>query len=191
MTPNRSVFADPTKIALWHAAPHKWGPGAIHFLGEDRTKTLCGKLLADCPGAFHFGTSKQINCKVCRKSLQAAEERKIQQERWEREAREREALRAQQSRTWWAAYDQYLDSPTWAEKRRLVLKRCSSVCEGYGERKAVQVHHLQYPGGCLPGTEEWIKSEKLFHLVALCVSCHRDLHPLRDESHFSAYHPLF
>jgi hypothetical protein len=39
-------------MMLYHASPHKWGPGRIHFLdpnGEDdldQVKTLCGRVIA-------------------------------------------------------------------------------------------------------------------------------------------------
>ena len=80
---------------------------------------------------------------------------------------------------WWEAYERYLQTPTWFEKRRAVLRRANDLCEGCRIRKAVQVHHLPgcYPRGCLPGSREWIKAEKLFHLVALCLQCHEDIHP--------------
>jgi hypothetical protein len=33
---------------------------------------------------------------------------------------------------------------------------------------AVQVHHLRYPQGELPGSDAWIRLEKLFDLVGPC-----------------------
>lgn len=85
-----------------------------------------------------------------------------------REQRER---RTQESRErterWFAEHSEYLRSPQWAEKRRLVLLRCRGVCEGCGSAPATEVHHLTY--------EHW-KSELLFELVGLCKPCHERAH---------------
>jgi hypothetical protein len=78
-------------------------------------------------------------------------------------------------RDWGEQYDAYLASPTWAAKRRRVLDRAGGVCEGCGERPAVQVHHLHYPRAW-PGSPRWTALEKLYDLRALCVECHSDLH---------------
>jgi hypothetical protein len=77
---------------------------------------------------------------------------------------------------WQQAYDIYRQSPTWAEKRRLVFARSQRICEGCGCRPVQEIHHLRYPANCLPGSAEWIRSEKLFDLVGLCEQCHQDLH---------------
>jgi hypothetical protein len=77
---------------------------------------------------------------------------------------------------WQQAYEIYRQSPVWCEKRRLVLQRAKKICEGCGCRPARELHHLRYPANCLPGSPEWIRSEKLFDLVALCEICHRDIH---------------
>jgi 5-methylcytosine-specific restriction endonuclease McrA len=80
---------------------------------------------------------------------------------------------------WREAYDRYRQTPLWAEKRRLVLERAKRICEGCGVRRASEVHHLRYPSGALPGSDDWLRSEKLFDLVALCEGCHQDLHPAK------------
>jgi 5-methylcytosine-specific restriction endonuclease McrA len=85
-----------------------------------------------------------------------------------------------ESQRWWALYNVYLQSPIWADKRRRVFERSRKLCEGCGVRRAVHLHHLRYPKGVLPGSDEWIRAEKLFDLVALCDSCHADLHPGKD-----------
>lgn len=74
------------------------------------------------------------------------------------------------------AYEGYVQGPIWGEKRRKVLERCRGICEGCGERKATQVHHLQYPVGCMPGSVEWVEREKLYNLVGLCERCHGEVH---------------
>jgi 5-methylcytosine-specific restriction endonuclease McrA len=77
---------------------------------------------------------------------------------------------------WQQAYAVYLTTPEWRFKRQRVLERAHGVCEGCGDRKAVEVHHLRYPQGCLAGSAEWQAREKLFDLAAICDQCHRDIH---------------
>jgi hypothetical protein len=87
---------------------------------------------------------------------------------------------------WWKAYERYLMSPFWLERRRRVLERARNMCEGCLSRRAVHVHHREYPRDALPGTAAWIRAEKLFMLVALCEACHQDLHPLKTFVKFQA-----
>jgi 5-methylcytosine-specific restriction endonuclease McrA len=87
-----------------------------------------------------------------------------------------------ESQSWWALYEVYLQSPIWAEKRRRVFERARGLCEGCGIRRPNRIHHLRYPKGSSPGSDEWLRAEKLFDLVALCDSCHADLHPGKEFS---------
>jgi len=64
-------------------------------------------------------------------------------------------------------YDAYRYSPKWMEKRRKVFERANGICEGCREQTATEVHHLTY---------EHIYNEFLFELVALCRSCHNQVH---------------
>lgn len=64
-------------------------------------------------------------------------------------------------------YDKYLKSEDWFHKKKLVLKRAKSVCEGCGEAKATEVHHLTYDN---------VGAEFLFELVAICRPCHERYH---------------
>lgn len=73
--------------------------------------------------------------------------------------------------TWWERYNAYLASPAWAEKRRRVFKRARGVCEGCGEARATQVHHLTY---------RRVFNELLFDLVAVCGPCHQRAHPHKE-----------
>lgn len=61
-------------------------------------------------------------------------------------------------------YQEYLVTEGWERTRAKVLERAQWVCEGCRERRATQVHHLNYddPRG----------DEMLFNLVALCGACH-------------------
>lgn len=84
-----------------------------------------------------------------------------------RETEIREARRQTQSEAWWQAYDAYLETEEWADKRRLVFERAGGMCEGCRRRRAVQVHHTTY---------EHVGDELLWELRAVCRSCHDKIH---------------
>lgn len=64
-------------------------------------------------------------------------------------------------------YAAYLMTPAWRARRDKVLKRAGGMCEGCGDRPAVQVHHLTY---------RRIFREMLFDLRAVCRECHEQIH---------------
>jgi 5-methylcytosine-specific restriction endonuclease McrA len=64
-------------------------------------------------------------------------------------------------------YQQYLGSQKWRDKRAKVLNRAHHLCEGCGENRATEVHHLTYANA---------GDELLFELVALCSGCHAKAH---------------
>lgn len=68
----------------------------------------------------------------------------------------------------WSAYDDYLASAEWQEKRRKVFARAHGICEGCGESDASEVHHISYAH---------VGAEFLFELVAVCKACHDRIHP--------------
>lgn len=68
-------------------------------------------------------------------------------------------------------YSEYLLSPEWREKRRLVLERDGYLCQGCRKAKATEVHHLTYRN---------IYKEFLFELTSLCEKCHDDIHEAED-----------
>jgi transposase len=68
---------------------------------------------------------------------------------------------------WHCAYDQYLHSPEWKRKSKLVMLRAQGICEGCRETEAIDAHHLSYDD---------VGHEFLFQLVALCRKCHDKLH---------------
>lgn len=70
---------------------------------------------------------------------------------------------------WWQEYERYLRTSVWAVKRELVMKRCQGVCEACGQRRAEHVHHVKYP--------EVFGLEPLWDLRAVCVPCHKLIHP--------------
>lgn len=69
-------------------------------------------------------------------------------------------------------YEEYLDSPEWARKRGLIFARANGRCEGCGDRRATQVHHLTYTH---------VGRELLFQLVAVCRDCHEAIHHAQEE----------
>lgn len=104
--------------------------------------------------------------------------------RWDNEVRQRqiqhytELRRAEQEERDHAKiqrrafYESYLRTPEWRAVRQRVLTRSRGMCEGCGERKAAQVHHLTY---------EHLGNEFLFELVAVCMECHGRIHE-REEA---------
>lgn len=80
---------------------------------------------------------------------------------------------AQQQIEWRRFYEQHLLSDKWKQLRRKVFARCNGVCEGCGERQAVQVHHLNY---------KRLGNEMLFDLAAVCMTCHEICHPREGDT---------
>lgn len=64
-------------------------------------------------------------------------------------------------------YLQYLASPAWARKRRLVFIRDRGICQACMYGRAEHVHHLTYAR---------IFREDLEDLISLCDYCHRKKH---------------
>jgi hypothetical protein len=172
---------------LLYANPHRFGAGKIHVLKstpepDSSLKTLCGRTLEECPGERRNDSLSKVTCKACWSSLESADK----WQRWQQEHREwqlQQQLQAEkENRQWWEAYNKYLQSPAWIQKRQLVRRRSGGICEGCGQQNAVVVHHRNYPKDVIPGSAEWVRAEKLFDLVDLCGQYHRDLHPDRlDE----------
>ncbi len=66
-----------------------------------------------------------------------------------------------------SAYQWYLISPSWHERRTAILRRAEGICERCEERPATQVHHLTYLR---------VFQEHPSDLMALCAKCHAELH---------------
>lgn len=75
---------------------------------------------------------------------------------------------------WDQAYNDYLQSEQWQDKRRRVLARDNYLCQACLKRKATQVHHTTYK---FP-----LGQEPLFILVSVCKACHDALHDLSPNS---------
>jgi hypothetical protein len=80
-----------------------------------------------------------------------------------------------------AAYEWYLASPSWQERREWILKRANYICEKCKKRPATQVHHLTY---------DRIFNELPTDLVTLCKQCHAEIHwrqPANDSQQQYAF----
>jgi len=69
-------------------------------------------------------------------------------------------------------YDRYLNSTTWAAKRKLVLERDGRRCQKCQSTGPLHVHHLTY---------DRIGHELLEDLQTLCKTCHAALHRERQR----------
>jgi len=89
-------------------------------------------------------------------------------ERKRKEARERHRMLqmsgAVERQLW---YSEYLQTPEWKDRWRLVMERAKGMCEGCGKSQARQVHHLTY---------EHAGDEFLWELRAVCHPCHARVH---------------
>jgi 5-methylcytosine-specific restriction endonuclease McrA len=81
--------------------------------------------------------------------------------------RKRDEAQNERNRNWWAWYNAYLESDIWKAKRALVIQRANGVCEACLCADASEVHHKTYQN---------VGKEPLFDLVAVCSSCHKDIH---------------
>lgn len=86
---------------------------------------------------------------------------------WQNWQRVNEGTRAELREERRAQYHDYLRTPQWREKSRRVRERARGMCEGCGERRCTQVHHLTY---------DHIGAEFLWELVAVCDECHERAH---------------
>lgn len=148
-------------LQYWKADDHQWGRGKIHVIHEDGDRTLCGKLLSECPG--RHVPADEFTCQACAGVMEARDRRKRREEEWAERAQEY-ALKGEARRQEWQIwYDGYLRSPKWREKHNLVLARENSLCEACRRRRATQVHHTTYAH---------VGNEPLFELRAICKECH-------------------
>lgn len=72
-------------------------------------------------------------------------------------------------------YHQHLESPLWAEKRAMILKRDEYQCRLCGSKHNLQVHHIKYSRGKRP----WEYPNSV--LITLCEDCHQKVHS--DKNH--------
>jgi 5-methylcytosine-specific restriction endonuclease McrA len=115
---------------------------------------------------FDEDLAKQIQAEFKRESEARMSE-------WQAQIQQQKTTKEQESADWWRWYNEYLKTPQWKQKHDMVIKRAGGLCEGCGQRKAVQVHHKTY---------DHAGNELLFELVAICYQCHCILHPHMQET---------
>jgi hypothetical protein len=108
------------------------------------------------------------------KTKQEYEEKKAKlKQEWEDELERRreEERRHQKARR--KRYDNYMNSPEWDRKRKLVLKDAGYKCQGCdAEGVPLQVHHLTYRN---------FMRERRGELIALCETpCHKIADRIRE-----------
>jgi len=151
----------------WRSADHERGAGRVHLLDpENAEKTVCGFPLAVI-GGQQVASVAGVTCRRCPALVVSRLERDERQREWNAgvEAAQRKAEAEAAERR--ARYHEYLKTPEWRAKRRLVIERARGLCEGCGINAATQVHHLTY---------EHVGAEFLWELRAVCDGCHERAH---------------
>lgn len=123
----------------------------------------CGEKFGSAISKEKFSSQQLAKMKAWDEQL-AATFRSKQTELWNQLKAEEEAKGLAE---WQQAHAAYIASPAWKKKRNAVIKRANALCEGCGEQKATEVHHLNY---------DHLGEEFLFELVAICRSCHERYH---------------
>ena len=84
----------------------------------------------------------------------------------------RQAEVEQENAEWWTAYQVYLQSDDWKERRGMVLKRDNYLCQAFlpgCTRRATEVHHTSYE------LHRAIGSEAGWNLQSVCHGCHEQI----------------
>jgi hypothetical protein len=159
---------------LWQAAQYQHPAtgqrcdGKIHVLRhDDAARTVCGRDTAAIGGqALATQGVDASTCQGCRNSIASRVRAAAQQAQWA-------ARQEREHAEWWRRYDEHLRSSAWAALRSRVLFRADHICEGCGQHRATQVHHLTY---------RRLGHEMLFDLVAVCDACHAAIHPVERNT---------
>jgi hypothetical protein len=133
--------------------------GAVHFRYQCQ---ICGDLIGQAIGK---GLVPE-HCLSVDERLREGYRRRRERERDDIVQRYVQKQKAEGS-AWREKYAAHLRTPEWRGIRAKVLKRSGGVCEGCGQNRPTQVHHLTY---------DHIFNEFLFELVAVCDHCHQRLH---------------
>lgn len=68
-----------------------------------------------------------------------------------------------------ARYHEYLRSPQWLDKRKLIIERENGICEICKKHPIINIHHKTY---------ENVFHEPLEDLAGLCGECHDAIHDI-------------
>ena len=163
------------KVAPYERQPGQWIEGKIHRIDIVSGKTFCAKHTNYIHGKWSiiYGYESDVTCRMCANAVESGQNESLARNG----IREFEEGKDRQSKEWREAYDAYLTTPAWKLKRKLVLLRSRGLCEACMLVAPTEIHHRFYPNAW-PGSEEWIRKEKLFWLVAVCHPCHEDIHSI-------------
>lgn len=149
--------------------PRKGPRKLIQRDGKPYFKIQC----PDCGAALSTQLSHSLvpdieNCPMWNEELS-----RQHQTRWSRAYdEEKQRAIAERKALWSKTYDEYLQTPEWRERSKLVKERAGGLCEGCRKRNAIDAHHLHYDN---------VGHEFLFDLVAVCRECHDALHPNKHQ----------
>lgn len=102
--------------------------------------------------------------------------RRRHEELFQQVEQERMEQQAAQSVEWWARYNVYLKSQQWHKMRQRVLDRDGGLCQACLTNAATHVHHLSYD------LYNQLGKSAAFELVAICRTCHEQIHPRMSEA---------
>jgi 5-methylcytosine-specific restriction endonuclease McrA len=128
--------------------------------------TQCGKTLPAI-SKHTLSSQEQKNAPLFDRDLQE----NVRHAAWEQRKSQREQAESEAGKAWWAWYNGYLVSPLWSRRRNAALRLSGRLCGACGESTATIVHHLTY---------DHVGAEPLYELVAVCSSCHDQIHSLED-----------
>jgi hypothetical protein len=144
-----------TQVSGWDAEPIQ--TRQLRYQCPD-----CGQLFGGAQRhALASPATPEVDIDLLKRYLEHREEERLEQLRLFHEQREA------QSEEWRAWYQEYLGTTAWRDRRSLVLRRANGTCEGCGEARATEVHHLTYAH---------VGNEFLWELVAVCRDCHERFH---------------
>lgn len=77
-------------------------------------------------------------------------------------------INASRQREWWRQYSVYLGSEEWRRKSMATIAAAGGICSYCNTAPAVQAHHVTY---------DRVGEELPEDLRAICLKCHRMVHP--------------
>lgn len=140
----------------------------------------CGNVRPNAIGGYDKDARQKlpemdINAREQRQELYSKQYQEFYKQVNEKRNKKDVSRRDQIRNNWFKNYNNYLDSPTWREKRALVLRRDGNLCQCCLKNTATQVHHKSYEFVDLQG------SEPAFDLVAICTPCHDKIEAMKEE----------
>lgn len=72
-----------------------------------------------------------------------------------------------QPQSWWDVYNEYLNSPEWGSKKKIVHDKYNDKCGLCESKMFLQVHHIHYKN---------VGNENIEDLILVCKTCHEQIH---------------